>query len=331
MDQTIKYIVDKGLSHEVLTKDELIQLLKVAPASEEAAYMRYASRKFSYDYVQGKAEVHGQIGLDASPCNINCKFCSFASVNHVFESVNELSEEDVIAGVNKMEREGANAVYLMTTANYKFDKFIDMVKSVKASQVSDAMLVANIPDFSEKNAVRLKEAGIDAVYHAIRMGEGRDTTVTVERRQKTILGAKEAGLAVGMCIEPIGPEHTVEEIAEKTEIVRDLRVNYAGAMRRTYIPGSDYPSSDEVSYHRMADIVAAINLYCGDIVSGMTSHEPNFLAIDGGANMFFGEVGTNPRDTSEETVRGWPVARVVDLFKEAGYDLLEGRSKLLSL
>ncbi|MDD7363592.1 MAG: radical SAM protein [Peptoniphilus sp.] len=330
MDKTIRYIIDKALENEMLSKEELIQLLKIEEGSEESAMMRYASRKISMRRLDGKAEIHGQIGLDASPCPIDCKFCSFAPSNHVFETASKLSVDDIIADVNEMEREGANAVYLMTTANYKFDHFIDVVKAVKAAQITDATLVANIPDFSETNAVRLKDAGIDAVYHAIRMGEGDTTGVQIARRQKTIRGAKEAGLAVGMCIEPIGPEHTVEEIAEKTEIARDLGVNYAGSMRRTYIPGSNFPA-EEVTYWRMADIVAAINLYLGDQVKGLTSHEPNALAMDVGADLFFGEIGTNPRDTSEETLRGWSIERVADLFRESGYEILEGRSKILEL
>jgi biotin synthase len=49
----------------------------------------------------------------------------------------------------------------------------------------------------------------------------------------------------------------------------------------------------------------------------------------GGANLFWAEVGANPRDTQEKTEdgRGDTVADCVQLFKEADWDVLKGPSR----
>ena len=52
------------------------------------------------------------------------------------------------------------------------------------------------------------------MYHALRLREGIDSGLNPERRKESIRNFQEAGLRVGTCVEPVGPEHTNEEIAE---------------------------------------------------------------------------------------------------------------------
>ena len=59
-------------------------------------------------------------------------------------------------------------------------------------------------------------------------------------RFKTIQAARDAGLRVGTCVEPIGPEHSAEEIAEKILIGREINPCFSGAMRRINVPGSGW-------------------------------------------------------------------------------------------
>ena len=79
----------------------------------------------------------------------------------------------------------------------------------------------------------LRRLGVeDQRLHAVRMGEGKNTRIDPEVRFKTIKAARETGLWVGTCVEPIGPEHSVEEIAEKILIGRKMNPCYSGAARR---------------------------------------------------------------------------------------------------
>ena len=51
----------------------------------------------------------------------------------------------------------------------------------------------------------------------------------------------------------------------------------------------------------MAHIVAVVRLALGYEIPGNCTHEPNVIGASAGANLFWAEVGSNPRDTEKET------------------------------
>ena len=332
MDNDVTKAINKALDGGLLDATEIGHLLAAEDLSEEAFAVQRAGRLFASQLIDNKAEVHGQIGLNTGLCPIDCKFCSFAKSANVFPEPTKLSKEEAIEGVLSMERKGANAIYVMVTAHYPFDEFCDMAKAIHDAMETDVPMVANVGDFSASQAQDLLDAGFTGVYHAIRMGEGEMTGVPIERRMKSIEHAREAGLLVGMCVEPVGPEHTVEELVEKTLYTRDLEAVFSGSMRRTAIPQSSLYEYGQVSYLRMATIVAAVSLATGTVVPGNCTHEPNQLGAYAGANLVWAEVGSNPRDTEEDTAasRGWTVDKCRDLFEECGWDVLDGPSVMFS-
>ena len=202
----IEKIVKKALSGGILMPIEIADLFGVPLHSYETAMIQSASRQMCEKASHSLAEVHAQVGLDITRCPRNCRFCSFAACNGVFTKSIELPVEDVVFRTCEFESDGANAIYLMTTARYPFEKFIEVAQEVKNSLKPDTILIANIDDFSEKQAWQLKDAGFSGVYHALRMGEGRDTTISPDKRLQTFRNAKEAGLLLGTCVEPIGSE-----------------------------------------------------------------------------------------------------------------------------
>lgn len=332
MDREIIRIINKALDGGTLTNGEIAALFEVEDLSEEAFAMQRAGRLFSERLLDGKAEIHGQIGINTGLCPMDCKFCSFSESAGVFPEPTKLSVQEVIDGVLSMEAQGANAIYIMETADYPFDEFCEMGAAVRAAMKTDIPMIANAGDFGVSQAKDLVDAGFAGVYHVIRMGEGTFTNIPVSRRLKTIENAREAGLLVGMCVEPVGPEHTVEELVEKTVYTRDLGAVFSGAMRRTAIPASELYRHGQLSYQRMATIVAAVSLATGTGVAGNCTHEPNQLAVYTGANLLWAEVGSNPRDTEADTSesRGWTVNRCRDLYHECGWEVLEGPSILFA-
>jgi biotin synthase len=191
-------------------------------------------------------------------------------------------------------------------------------------------MIANIGDFGYGEAKHLKDAGYTGIYHAVRMGEGRDTQIDPQVRLHTIRAAREAGLLIGTCVEPIGPEHTTEEIIDKILIGRDMRPCFSGAMRRINIPGSRLEKYGMISEYRLAFLVAIVRLAMGRQVIGNCTHEPNLLGATTGANLFWAEAGTNPRDTEVETSkgRGMGVKSCMELFRQADFDVLQGPSMI---
>jgi biotin synthase len=80
--------------------------------------------------------------------------------------------------------------------------------------------------------------------------------------------------------------------------------------------------------YRLAFIVAVVRLSMGRNLMANCTHEPNLLGAATGANLFWAEIGTNPRDTERETSegRGLDVYSCKKMFSETEYDLVQGPS-----
>jgi len=325
----IKEILGKALDGTSLNRDDISSLFRIPLFSEESAMILAASRRKSESASKGLAEVHAQVGLNIAPCPKNCSFCSFAAKNKVFTGRVEISVDEAITKAKQFETDGANAVFVMSTADYPFKKFLDISREMKKSLRPETVLVANVGDFTREQAKHLKDAGFSGIYHAVRLGEGRDTTIAVNKRLTTFKNAREAGLSLGTCVEPVGNEHSVEELVEKTIITRDARPVYSGAARRIPIPGTSMAQYGIVSEAKMAHILAVVRLSLSSNVPGNCTHEPNVIGAAAGANLLWAEAGSNPRDTEKETEgkRGMTVKDCIRVLKEAEWQVLQGPSK----
>jgi len=215
-------ILKKTRSGDVPCKEELVYLLGLAPDSAETYMVMGESTRLSKELSHGKAEVHAQFAINLAPCSCNCLFRSFAETNGVFNEATELSPEQAVAYARQFEIDGTNAVFMMSTAQYPFGRFVEMVEEVRKNLKPETTLIANVGDQTLKNAMRLKRAGFSGVYHAVRLREGVDSTLSVETRKQSIRNYKEAGLEVGTCVEPIGPEHSNEELVDMIAFTASL-------------------------------------------------------------------------------------------------------------
>ncbi len=329
----IEDIAQKSLDGLELSKDEITGLFNVPPFSKESFLIQAAALEKSKKASNGLAEVHAQFGLNAGPCTLNCLFCGFAKCNGVFTENSELPVEEAVARTKRFEEDGANAIFVMGTGHYPFSRFIEVSQEIRKTLKDDTVLFANVGDMTPKQSVQLKDAGYAGIYHVVRMGEGKDTPIPPRKRLETIVNAKEAGLMIGTCVEPIGPEHTVEELVEKTIMTRDLGVAFSGAMRRVPIPGTELAKYGMVSEAKMAHILAVVRLALGYEIAGHCTHEPGVIAAaSGGANLVWAETGSNPRDTESDTEgrRGRTVNDCRNILKEAEWEALNGVSKFCS-
>ncbi len=325
----IDELIKKSVAGDVLSREELVYLLSLAPDSAETYMVMAEATRLSKELSGGKAEVHAQFAINLAPCTCNCLFCSFAKINGVFSVATELTPEQAVAYARQFESDSANAVFMMSTAKYPFERFIEMSREVRKNLKPETTLIANIGDQSLKNAIRLKEAGFSGVYHAVRLREGKDTSLSVEKRKQSISNFKEAGLEVGTCVEPVGPEHTNEELAEMIEFTASFNPSYSGAARRISIPGTAIAKRGVINEMRMAQIVAVTRLGMPRSVMGNCTHEPCTLGAIAGANLFWAEVGANPRDIEEKTEegRGETVSSCRSIFQESNWDIWSGPSR----
>lgn len=322
-------IIARALDDHELSSEQLAALFETPLFTKESALILAAGRHKAEQATAGKAEVHAQVGVNIARCPRNCKFCSFAACNELFEQESELSPEDIVAAALRAEAAGANAVYLMITANYPFGKFVEIGAEVRRALRPETPLVGNLGDFSLKQAHRLKDAGFAGVYHAVRMGEGRDTDIPVQRRLETFANVHEAGLFLGNCVEPVGPEHTTGELIEKTLIARAANPIFCGSARRILLPGTELATLGTVSKARMAQLIAVVRLAMPRSVFGNCTHEPDVYGAAAGASLLWAEAGSNPRDTKTETEgqHGMTTPDCRECLWEAGWNVLDGPSQ----
>jgi biotin synthase len=326
--QAIYDIVDKGLEGNGLSDGDIRTLYATDPETPEAFYLMWAGRQLQRQSSNNIAEVHAQIGLNGSPCPKNCQFCSFAVCNKVRQGRLEMSKEEVVEYVQIYEEQGANALLMMVTATYRFEKLLEMGQAVREVISRDMPLLANTGDMSLEQAQQLKAAGFNGCYHAVRMGEGVTTTIPVKTRLETFKNIRAAGLSLSTCVEPVGPEHTPEELTEKTRICIESGALSAGVGKRIMIPGTLL-----AKYGQLNNLIAGRNIAVYRLAAGL---QPRLNCAGGtdlasamGANLAWAEVGTNPRDTEKRTEkggRGVSIEFCKKVFRDAGWDVLQGPS-----
>lgn len=280
-----------------------------------------AANRFSHQVAQGRGTIYSQVGINVWPCPENCDFCYLGSKHGLIQQLNELSIEEVTTQARNFESAGADEVYLMTTANYPFEKFIEMGQETRKVLHPQTDLIANIGDFGINEAQKLVDAGFDGVYHVFRFREGIETEIEPERRRATFTAIKAAGLDLRYCIEPIGPEHSLDEIVDQMYMAREFKAGILSVMRRIPVAGTPYENSGRLSEIEIARIVAVARLFLGNQIRQMGVHEPSMVSLRAGAHRICAEVGMNPRDRAVDTAkgRGLSVAACEQMLQEAGF------------
>lgn len=322
-------LIKKSRNGEQLSQEELAYMLSLRPDSVDSYFVMAEANRVSKELSGGHAEVHAQFALNLAPCPGNCVFCSFAQVNGVFSEPFKLEPEEAVAHAKQFEKDGANAVFVMTTAKYSFEKFVEISQEIRLNLNAGTTLIANVGDQPAGHAKKLKDIGYAGVYHALRLREGTDSAISPEKRKESIRQFQDAGLEVGTCVEPVGPEHTNDEIAEMICFTASFNPSYSGAARRIAIPNTKIAKRGMISELRMSQIVAVTRLGMPRTVMGNCTHEPCTLGALAGANLFWAEVGANPRDVEKHTEksRGGTVEHCKTLFYESGWELFDGPSR----
>lgn len=329
MNKEVKSIIDSALAGKELQAAEIKTLFEVPVLSEESFHIQFASRTISEETCAGQAEIHGQVGVNSGPCACNCMFCSFAASNRIFKDQQVENTEIIMHQVMDLMQQGANAIYLMATAQMDLASFLDIGRAVRRVLNEDLPLIANTADFDYQQALALKEAGFTGVYHALRLGEGKLTRIEPQKRRLTFQAAHKAGLLLGTCVEPVGPEHDVDELVEKTLITREAAPVFSGAARRISIPDTSLCNEHGmISEVKAAHIMAVVRLAMGYAIPGNCTHEPSVIGAACGANLLWAESGSNPRDVVENTEnsRGFDTNRCRQIYAEAEWKVRAGAS-----
>lgn len=326
IDSAVERIIERALEGRGASLDELLYLMRVEPYSREHFALQWAAREVSVRSCDGIGEVHAQVGIDANPCSGNCFHCSFAATHNKRPvAERELTLEEICTYAREYVEQDANTITLMITADYDFEKFLEIIAAVREAVGPDMPLMANMGDFDVEMAHRLKAAGAGSVYHAVRMGEGngRVSSIPLERRFETYAAANEAELKIAGCCENVCPDFTEREIAELFIRLRDeVRPQLFGCQSRLKVSGTRGVDTVDFPKPTMSVYSAAFTLCMAGVVRYL------------GCSCRWAEVGTNPRDWALHTERdgltherGSSVESFFASLEEDGYKTLRGPSK----
>ena len=319
-------IIENSLNEIAPTKEECIFLLNFQETSLEAGILRSVADNISRKRFGNESIILGQIGIEINKCSGKCKFCSF-SEEHTDFSPSEMALPDILWTAEKFNiNSEVFALFLMAMHEFDFDKLLNTINILKTKLDNSPKLVINVGDIDYNQAKTLKQAGITGAYHVCRLREGVDTAIDPDRRRKSIKAIKDAGLDWYNCCEPIGPEHTNEELVEQIFLGIEYGCFQHATMRRVYIPSSPLAKFGQITELRLGQITAVVALASLDCpeTQNIAVHEPNIIGLSSGANVVYAESGANPRDTKEETSisRGRNVTACKKMLYEAGFTKL---------
>jgi biotin synthase len=325
MERKASEILGRALEDRPPSRDECVYLLGFSEASPEATFARGVANDVARRKTGNTGLLFGQVGLELYPCEANCEFCAFGKSHTGFKDRITLDDATIRQKVRDFTKDGdLYCLWLMTMDKYDVDYYSNALKIARETAPPQTLLYTNIGDTDYETFVKLKDAGADGAYHVIRLGEGKYTTISPQRRQETIDNARRAGLALQDCLEPIGTEHSPEELTDHIFKTIEGGFDTAGVMKRTPVPGTRF--ADEITNARMAQIVAvnALALMAIEPYPWIPVHEADSISLASGANSICAETGVNPRDTEADTSkgRGLDVTACRKMLWQAGFTQL---------
>ncbi|WP_010243346.1 biotin synthase BioB [Acetivibrio cellulolyticus] len=319
---SIDSILNDVMNGNLLQKTEALELLSVPSSSEDFYRILSLANQMTREKFNNKGYVFAQIGLNAEPCSVDCKFCSLGKNHYAMESTWKKDPNTVLEEVRHLIKQGMDDLFLMTTADYPKDEYLEMAKKIKSILPDQMRFVANIGDFEFETASNLREVGFTGAYHIKRLREGIDTTIVPEVRISTMEAIKKAGLELYYCVEPIGPEHSYDEIVDEMIRARDYNVGVMAVMRRIPVPGTPLFEKGQISSIELTKIAAVTRLVTMPH-RAMNAHETTQMTLIAGVNQLYAEVGANPRDniSSTENNRGLTVEDAKKLLADSEFEV----------
>ena len=270
LDERVVQIADDAAAGKAPTRGDIVYLLRFDAYSPEAAYVGAIARQIGMRACKGLGYVHAQIGVDSTACPKNCRFCSFAAVNTDRETYDPVQVEVPIGRIvhyaKLFDDAGVDLVSLMATAALDFERYLDMIRAVRASVSDDMVIMANAGDLTLEQAQALKEAGADAAYHALRLGEGEWTDIAPIDRRRTIRYIKASGIDLMTGVEPVWAGIDPMTLSERICDIPEFEPFCMGACGLTQVEGADVLGRKRPLTGFLRYVGACTRLACGEAV-----------------------------------------------------------------
>lgn len=296
MYKAIDTAFQKALSGITLSKSEIVELLEIETSSDACTYLRQKANEARQLLTDNKAYMWGAIGLDYAPCDASCDFCSFGTAWGLVETEKIYTLPAILSKVKEYVNNRVHFIVLRTTQYYSLERLAEYIQAIRKEVEGDYEIIINAGEFDLPTANRMKENGVDGVYHAIRLREGINTRFKTEERLDTLSAVKQSPLNLIHLVEPVGIEHTYEEIADRFLCSLEYGVYISGIMARIPVKGTPLGDKPRLSDEEIAKMIAVLRLSGGKTVQHICVHPASELAIQSGANVVVIETGAIPRD-----------------------------------
>jgi biotin synthase len=291
-EKNLQTILNKSLEGLSITKAEAEYLLTFPENSIEAALIRATANQVSRKKFKNRGLLLGQLGVDVGPCAGDCAFCFFAKSNTTVQP-SVLSMEEITQKWLRFAKGGAQGIFLMTMHHFGYDWFLQLCAKLRRLMPERVQILANVGDLELTQMQELREAGVSGAYHVCRLREGIDSCMTPGERRRTIENILKAGLDWYNQCEPVGPEHTPQELAEQIWLGVDLPCKQHGVQQRFPVCGSPLHRLGQISLQKLGLIVAVVALATQNKpeTTSISVNVSNIVGLFSGANAFFPEEG----------------------------------------
>lgn len=336
VDKKAYEIMMKGYGRQPMSKKECSFLLGFPDHSSEAYLVRMLANDLVRKASGNMGIIAAQFGVMVGPCPGRCNFCNF-NADYTKANKFEMTDDELRERlIGLAEFNDVCTVLLMSMHKYDLDRLLEMVRLTRRTISEGVRISVNIGDTNYDSCVELKQAGVDVGYHVCRLREGTDTSLRPQDRLQTIRNMQNAGIAVSTCCEPIGPEHSVEEIVDNFFLGVEMGCVSLAVMKRVAVPGTPLARHGIITDARLAQMAAVFSLATASSrkLPSVNVHESSVLGFLSGANLLTAEYGGNPRDVLAKTEagRGMSTAACRRMLFEAGFDkLLRGDGKTVRL
>lgn len=314
----------RTLSGDSLTKQEVLSLLALSPDSPHVRLLEKKAQSMAHALAEGRGKVWSALGVDKRPCGMNCTFCSFGERWGLIQGASEWALEDILEAARLAGEQGASWFVLRTTEFFSLERLAALAASVRAVLPERCALVVNTGEINDESAALLKNAGVRGVYHTLRLGEGKDTRFDPAERLATLSAICESPLELYHMAEPLGLEHTDEEIADRLFVGRKYGSVLGGVMARINVKGTPFGCAAPVAEARLAQITAICRLFGGSATPDVCTVPPTRRALEAGANVVTIEIGAVPRSAQIEHGSAWNgfgFKEARELLANAGYQV----------
>lgn len=276
---------ESALSGKLLDRESIIALLQINPESQACTTLGKAAREVASVVCKDRAYLWAAIGMDRKPCAMNCDFCSFGAEWNIVTEEYEFSQEEVVQLAKQFVEQGVRWIVLRTTQFYSLEALIKLVHFIRKNVPGEYELGLNVGEFDAYMAEKLAANGLDFVYHSLRLREGINTKFNPQDRLATMEAVKNSPIKLVSLVEPIGIEHSNEEIADAFLTAMKYHALVTGAMERIPVQGTPLGKLPAIEEKRLAQIIAVTRLAANFHAPDICVHRASELAMEWGANV----------------------------------------------